>query len=68
VNPDKSTLLPSRKLPDELEKVLENNRGSIPSKVYGRLIEVLQDLRDDDFSEIKLETLMREIISEYEND
>jgi circadian clock protein KaiC len=68
VNPDNSTLMPSRKLPDELAKVLEKNRGDIPSKVYGRLIEVLQDLRDDDFSEIKLETLMREIISEYEND
>jgi circadian clock protein KaiC len=68
VNPDNSTLMPSRKLPDELAKVMEKNRGSIPAKVYGRLIEVLQDLRDDDFSEIKLETLMREIISEYEND
>lgn len=68
VNPDNSTLMPSRKLPDELEKVMEKNKGSIPSRVYGRLIEVLQDLRDDDFSEIKLETLMREIISEYEND
>jgi circadian clock protein KaiC len=68
VNPDNSTLMPSRKLPDELAKVLEKNRDNIPNKVYGRLIEVMQDLRDDDFSEIKLETLMREIISEYEND
>jgi len=68
VNPDNSTLMPSRRLPDELALVMEKNRGSIPNRVYGRLIEVLQDLRDDDFSEIKLETLMREIIAEYEND
>ena len=68
VNPDNSTLLPSRKFPDELVQIMEKNRESIPNKVYSRLIEVLEDLRDDDFSEIKLETLVREIISEYEND
>ena len=65
VDPDNSSLMPSRKMPDELAEILEKNRSKIPARVYGRLVAVLEDLRDDDFSDIKLETLMREIISEY---
>ncbi|MDO9537295.1 MAG: ATPase domain-containing protein [Thermoplasmata archaeon] len=68
VDPDNSTLMPSKKISEELAVILNQNKGNIPARVYGRLTEVLEDLRDDDFSSIKLETLMREIISEYMDD
>jgi len=68
VDPDRSTLLPSRGVPERFRKILEEKRDLIPSRVYIRLMEVLDELRDDDFSEIKIETLMREIIAEYSSD
>ncbi len=68
VDPERSSLLPSRGVPDQFRKILEEKKDSIPSRVYVRLTEVLEELRDDDFSEIKLDTLMREIIDEYSND
>ena len=68
VDPANSSLKPSRKVPDQFRKIINDSRDSIPERVVARLTEVLQDLRDDDFTDIKLETLIREIISEYEND
>jgi KaiC/GvpD/RAD55 family RecA-like ATPase len=68
VDPDNSSLMPSRDVPDKFRKVLEEKKGSIPNRVYLRLVEIMEDLRDDDFSDIKLDTLMREIIAEYQND
>lgn len=68
VNPENSSLTPSRKVPDQFKQILHEKKGSVPARVIARLTEVLEDLRDDDFSEINLETLMREIIAEYEND
>ncbi|MDD4307543.1 MAG: ATPase domain-containing protein [Thermoplasmata archaeon] len=68
VNPENSSLTPSREVPDRFKQILHEKKGSVPARVIARLTEVLEDLRDDDFSEINLETLMREIIAEYEND
>ncbi|MCK5024140.1 MAG: circadian clock protein KaiC, partial [Thermoplasmata archaeon] len=68
VNPENSSLVPTKEMPGELQKMLETSRGHIPARVYQRLIGVLHELRDDDFSAIKLETLMQEIIAEYSED
>jgi circadian clock protein KaiC len=68
VNPENSSLVPSNDIPGELRKMLDVNRDAIPSRVYSRLADVLEELRDDDFSEIKLETLINEIIAEYEGE
>lgn len=65
VNPDNSSLKPTSHMPVELQKMLEASRGHIPQRVYQRLMDVLEELRDDDFHAIELETLMREIIAEY---
>ncbi|MCK5310140.1 MAG: circadian clock protein KaiC, partial [Thermoplasmata archaeon] len=68
VNPENSSLKPTKHMPVELQKLLEESKSHIPSRVYQRLTDVLGELRDDDFSSIRLETLMQEIISEYSDD
>jgi circadian clock protein KaiC len=55
----------SKVIPDSLKKLLEDNKSKIPSKVHQRLIEAMDELRDDDFSDISAEDLIKEIITEY---
>ena len=68
VNPENSSLVPTKEMPGEFQRMLEKNKGQIPARVYHRLTDVLEELRDDDFSVIKLEILMQEIIAEYSED
>ncbi len=68
VNPENSSLKPTRNVPAELQGLLEQSRGQIPPRVFQRLTDVLEELRDDDFNNIKLDVLMNEIISEYSDD
>lgn len=65
VNPGKVRPLHSKIIPDSLKKLLEDNKSKIPSKVHQRLIEAVDELRDDDFSDISAEDLIKEIITEY---
>ncbi len=68
VDPENSSLTSSTKVQGEFTELLEQNRGNIPARVYARLIDELTELRDDDFSNIKIKTLISEIISEYKDD
>jgi KaiC/GvpD/RAD55 family RecA-like ATPase len=65
VNPGKVRPPHSKIIPDSLKKLLEDNKSKIPSKVHQRLIEAVDELRDDDFSDISAEDLIKEIITEY---
>lgn len=65
VNPGAVGQPHSKTIPESLKKLLENNKSKIPSKVHQRLIEAVDELRDDDFSDISAEDLIKEIIKEY---
>jgi len=58
----------SKEAPDLLEGMLEDNKLRIPERVHQRLLNVLKDLRDDDFSGVSPEDIMKEIIKEYAED
>ena len=49
-------------------RMLDASKANVPARVYQRLVDVLEELRDDDFSSIELDVLMKEIISEYSED
>ena len=68
VNPENSSLSPTKQKPEEFQKMLDASKNKVPARVYKRLTDVLEELRDDDFSNIELEVLMSEIISEYSED
>jgi circadian clock protein KaiC len=68
VNPGPVSASPSREIPSKLRDMIEENKTTIPSRVHQRLLGVLEELRDEDFTGISPEELMREIIKEYSED
>jgi KaiC/GvpD/RAD55 family RecA-like ATPase len=67
VNPGKARSPPSTVVPKKIKDMLEENKGRIPSRVHQRLLEVLEELRDEDFVEMTPEEVIEEIITEYED-
>lgn len=66
VNPGGARLKPTRTFPERLKNMLDEHKGKIPSRVHQRIIEVLEELRDDDFVDMSPEEIIEEIIQEYE--
>jgi KaiC/GvpD/RAD55 family RecA-like ATPase len=67
VNPGGARAPPSRDVPTKVREMLAEKKGSIPSRVHQRLLEVLEELRDEDFMEMSPEDIIEEIITEYED-
>ncbi len=67
VNPGKARTPPSKTVPIRLKEMLEENKDNIPSRVHKRLMEVMEELRDEDFVDMSPEEIIREIIMEYED-
>jgi KaiC/GvpD/RAD55 family RecA-like ATPase len=67
VNPGEARTPPSREVPAKIREMLDEKKGRIPSRVHQRLLEVLEELRDEDFVEMSPEGIIEEIITEYED-
>ncbi|KYK28481.1 MAG: circadian clock protein KaiC [Candidatus Proteinoplasmatales archaeon SG8-5] len=67
VNPGESRAEPSRAFPERLKNMLDEHKGRIPARVHQRIIEVLEELRDEDFNDMSPEEVVEEIIQEYED-
>ncbi len=67
VNPGKARTAPSKTVPIRLKEMLEENKDNIPSRVHKRLMEVMEELRDEDFVDMSPEEIIQEIIMEYED-
>jgi KaiC/GvpD/RAD55 family RecA-like ATPase len=66
VNPGAARTAPSRAVPEKLKDMLDDHKGRIPARVHQRIVEVLEELRDEDFVDMSPEEVIEEIIQEYE--